>query len=206
MSSCFSVFNSSFPVAILRFLSAIIFKPHDSNLWNCRGAPDETTCLTSFFRCPSASTLICMKLFNVCANKLSLSLSLSYFVVNNSSHKNWISSGNKSAKITFGLHKQVYLVDPRKKLHVAEKSYTLITGTTAEHLCIPELASNIGQTSVFLKNKTRSIINFSALEVVETISACVFCHSLFERCAGFVKWKNQLNLYVEIMTAINQQQ
>ena len=30
-----------------------------------------------FFRCPSALALICMKLFNICANKLSLSLSLS---------------------------------------------------------------------------------------------------------------------------------
>ena len=40
-------------------------------------APDETTCLTGFFRCPSALALICMKLFNICANKLSLSLSLS---------------------------------------------------------------------------------------------------------------------------------
>ena len=49
---------------------------HDKNLWNFRGAPDETTCLTGFFRCPSALALICMKLFNVCANKLSLSLSL----------------------------------------------------------------------------------------------------------------------------------
>ena len=46
---------------------------HDKNLWNCRGAPDETTCLTGFFRCPSPLALICMKLFNVCANKLSLS-------------------------------------------------------------------------------------------------------------------------------------
>ena len=27
-----------------------------------------------FFRCPSALALICMKLFNICANKLSLSL------------------------------------------------------------------------------------------------------------------------------------
>jgi len=50
---------------------------HDKNLWNCRGAPDETTCLTGFFRCPNALALICMKLFNVCANKLSLSLCLS---------------------------------------------------------------------------------------------------------------------------------
>jgi len=47
---------------------------HDRNLWTCRGAPDETTHLTVFFRCPSALTLICMKLFNVCANKLSLFL------------------------------------------------------------------------------------------------------------------------------------
>jgi len=46
---------------------------HGKNLWNCRGAPDETTCLTVFFRCPSALALICVKLFNVCANKLSLS-------------------------------------------------------------------------------------------------------------------------------------
>ena len=52
---------------------------HNKNVWNCRGAPDETTCLTDFFRCPSALTLICMKLFNICANKLSLSLSLSLY-------------------------------------------------------------------------------------------------------------------------------
>ena len=47
---------------------------NDRNLWNSREASDETTCLTDFFRRPSASTLICMKLFNVCANKPSLSL------------------------------------------------------------------------------------------------------------------------------------
>ena len=53
---------------------------HNKNLWNCcRGAPDETTCLTGFFRCPSALALICMKLFNICANKLSLSLSDGYY-------------------------------------------------------------------------------------------------------------------------------
>ena len=52
---------------------------HDKNLWNFPGAPDETTCLTVFFRCPSALALICMKLFNVCTNKLFLSLSLSLF-------------------------------------------------------------------------------------------------------------------------------
>ena len=51
---------------------------NDRNLWNSREASDETTCLTDFFRRPSASTLICMKLFNVCANKLSLSLSRSF--------------------------------------------------------------------------------------------------------------------------------
>jgi len=46
---------------------------HDRNVWNCREAPDETTCLTAFFRCPSALALICTKLFNVCAkNSLSL--------------------------------------------------------------------------------------------------------------------------------------
>ena len=58
---------------------------HNKNLWNCRGAPDETTCLTGFFRCPSALALICMKLFNICANKLSLSLS----------HSNPNCSGNR---------------------------------------------------------------------------------------------------------------
>ena len=26
---------------------------HDTNLWNCRGAPDETTCLTVFFGVPA---------------------------------------------------------------------------------------------------------------------------------------------------------
>ena len=36
---------------------------HDRNLLNCRGAPDETTCLTVFFRCPSALSLICTKMF-----------------------------------------------------------------------------------------------------------------------------------------------
>jgi len=59
---------------------------HDKNLWNWRGAPDETTCSTGFFRCPSALALICMKLFNVCANKLSLSLSFKltlFFVICN---------------------------------------------------------------------------------------------------------------------------
>ena len=33
----------------------------------------------SFFRCPSALTLICTKLLNVCANKLSLSLYIYIF-------------------------------------------------------------------------------------------------------------------------------
>jgi len=47
---------------------------HDRNLWNCRVAPDETTYLTGFFRCPSALALIWTKLFNVCVNKLSLSI------------------------------------------------------------------------------------------------------------------------------------
>ena len=47
---------------------------HDRNLWNCRGSPDETTCLTVFFQCSSALALICMKLFNVCTNKHFLSL------------------------------------------------------------------------------------------------------------------------------------
>ena len=46
---------------------------YDRNLWNCRGAPSETTCWTVFFRCPSALILICTKLFNVCANNFSLS-------------------------------------------------------------------------------------------------------------------------------------
>ena len=50
---------------------------HGKNLWNCRGAPDETTCSAGFFRCHSALALIFMKLFHVCANKFSLSLSLS---------------------------------------------------------------------------------------------------------------------------------
>jgi len=30
---------------------------HDRNLWNVRGAPDETTCFAVFFRCPSALIL-----------------------------------------------------------------------------------------------------------------------------------------------------
>ena len=30
---------------------------HDRNLWNFRGAPDETTCFAGFFRCPSALIL-----------------------------------------------------------------------------------------------------------------------------------------------------
>jgi len=51
---------------------------HGKNLWNCRGAPDETTCSAGFFRCHSALALIFMKLFHVCANKFSLSLSLSH--------------------------------------------------------------------------------------------------------------------------------
>jgi len=61
-----------------KLIKFAIIKPstsnHDKNLWNWRGAPDEITCLTGFFRCPSAIALICMKLFNVCANELSLSL------------------------------------------------------------------------------------------------------------------------------------
>ena len=31
---------------------------HDRNVWNFRGAPDKTTCLTGFFRCPSALILL----------------------------------------------------------------------------------------------------------------------------------------------------
>jgi len=62
----------------ITFIKFAIIRPstlkHDKNLWNCRGAPDETTCLTAFLRCPIALALICMKLFNVCANKLSLFL------------------------------------------------------------------------------------------------------------------------------------
>jgi len=42
-----------------------------------RGARRDNLFNSFFFRCPSALALICMKLFNVCANKLSLSLSLS---------------------------------------------------------------------------------------------------------------------------------
>ena len=30
---------------------------HDRNLWNFRGAPDETTCFAGFFRCPSTLIL-----------------------------------------------------------------------------------------------------------------------------------------------------
>jgi len=30
---------------------------HDRNLWNFRGAPDETTCFAGFFRCPSSLIL-----------------------------------------------------------------------------------------------------------------------------------------------------
>jgi len=46
---------------------------HDRNLLNCRGVTDETTCLTVFFGVLGALALICIKLFNVCAKKLSLS-------------------------------------------------------------------------------------------------------------------------------------
>jgi len=44
----------------------------DKNLWNLRGVPDETTCLTGSFWCPSSSTLICMQFSNVCANSTQL--------------------------------------------------------------------------------------------------------------------------------------
>jgi len=43
-----------------------------------RGARRDNL-FNSFFRCPSALALICMKLFNVYANKLSLSLFLLLF-------------------------------------------------------------------------------------------------------------------------------
>jgi len=45
-----------------------------------RGARRDNL-FNSFFRCLSALALIYMKLFNVCANKLSLSLSLSLFLI-----------------------------------------------------------------------------------------------------------------------------
>jgi len=70
---------------------------HDKNLWNCRGAPDETTCLIVFFRCPSALALICMKLFNVCANKLSLSV----FFLSEYSRKHDTASGNPDQGILY---------------------------------------------------------------------------------------------------------
>ena len=43
---------------------------HDRKLWHLARGAHETTCLTVFFRCPSAVTLTCMELFNVCANKI----------------------------------------------------------------------------------------------------------------------------------------
>ena len=45
-----------------------------------RGARRDNL-FNSFSRCPSALALICMKLFNVCANKLSLSLSQSLKII-----------------------------------------------------------------------------------------------------------------------------
>ena len=44
-----------------------------------RGARRDNLFNSFFFRCPSALALICMKLFNVYANKLSLSLFLLLF-------------------------------------------------------------------------------------------------------------------------------
>ena len=41
-----------------------------------RGAQRDNLFNSFFFRCPSALALICMKLFNVYANKLSLNLLL----------------------------------------------------------------------------------------------------------------------------------
>jgi len=46
---------------------------HDKNLWNFRGASDETTWFAGFFGVPAPYFYFCMKLFNVCVNKLSLS-------------------------------------------------------------------------------------------------------------------------------------
>jgi len=49
---------------------------HDINLWNVRGAPDETTCFAGFFRCPSALILFAWNcLMFVPINSSSLSLS-----------------------------------------------------------------------------------------------------------------------------------
>ena len=58
-----------------------------------RGARHDNLYNSCFFRCPSALALICMKLFNVCADKISPSLSLS-------PHKPHFSS---AAKIIFNL-------------------------------------------------------------------------------------------------------
>ena len=71
---------------------------HDRNLWNCRGPPDETTCLTGFFRCPSALASICMKLFNVCANKLSLSHELEIF------HNYTLQNAEKTCQTQYNAH------------------------------------------------------------------------------------------------------
>ena len=49
------------------FIKFALIRPstlnHDRNIWNCRGTPDEATCLAGFYRCPIALTLICMKSF-----------------------------------------------------------------------------------------------------------------------------------------------
>jgi len=48
----------------------------DRNLWNCRGVPEETTCFTVFFQCPSALTLFLHEIVQcLCQETLSLSLS-----------------------------------------------------------------------------------------------------------------------------------
>ena len=72
---------------------------HDRNFWNCRGAPDETTCLTGFFRCTSALALTCMKLFNVCANKLSL-LTVGLFASKYTAlNREWNITGKKAVRM-----------------------------------------------------------------------------------------------------------
>ena len=55
----FSATLSSLPLQNYNLKFALI-RPstlNDRNLWNFRGAPDETTCFAGFFRCPSALIL-----------------------------------------------------------------------------------------------------------------------------------------------------
>jgi len=55
---------------------------HDRNLWNFRGAPDETTCFAVFFSVSKCLNFIfAWNCFNVCANKLSLSFSATNYTM-----------------------------------------------------------------------------------------------------------------------------